>query len=328
MIYILSLVPVFIFLLILFLLDSFKLVRTKTLLATFISGSLVAFIAYFINTWMLSSLRIDFSIYSKYIAPIIEELLKATIVIIFIRRKKIGFLIDAGIYGFAVGAGFATLENIWFLSVTPDLNLINCMIRGLGTAIMHSGTTALLSIFIIGALNAERKITTGLIPGLILACLIHSAYNHFYLLPFFQTLLILIIIPAILIFIFQINEKQLHKWLEIEFFNEAELLNSMKKGEFAKSKSGKYLASLKEHFPGEMIIDMYCLITLYLELSIKSKRNILLSECELPIIKEVDLDEKLIEFKQLRKAIGKSGELALSPLIKMNQRGLWEISNF
>jgi len=185
----------------------------------------------------------------------------------------------------------------------------------------------LLSIFIMGALNAEKRIVTGFLPGLLLASLIHSAYNHFYLHPIFQTLLILIVVPAILVIIFQINEKQLQNWLEIEFFNEAELLNSMKKGEFTKSKSGRYLASLKEHFPAEIIVDMYCFISLYLELSIKAKRNIMLVECELPVIKEVDLEEKLVEFKNLRKTIGKSGELAISPLIKLNQRDLWKLSS-
>jgi RsiW-degrading membrane proteinase PrsW (M82 family) len=29
-----------------------------------------------------------------------------------ISRKKIGFMIDAAIYGFAVGAGFSMMENI------------------------------------------------------------------------------------------------------------------------------------------------------------------------------------------------------------------------
>jgi len=328
MIYVLSLIPVFLFLLVLFLLDSFKLVRPKTLIMNFIGGSFTALMAYFINTWLQNTIIIEFETYSKFISPIIEESLKAIIIIAFIKTKKIGFLIDAGIYGFAVGAGFATLENIYFISVTNDPNLILWTIRGFGTAIMHSGTTALFAILTIGALNAEKKILSGVIPGLILAYFLHSAYNHFYILPIFQTILIVILIPAILIFIFHINAKQLQDWLEIEFFNEAELLSMMNKGKFNLSKSGKYLASLKDHFSSEIIVDMYCLISLYLELSIKAKRNIMLAECELPIFKEKDLDEKLVEFKNLRKAVGNTGELALSPLIKMKQRDLWKLSNF
>jgi hypothetical protein len=85
---------------------------------------------------------------------------------------------------------------------------------------------------------------------------------------------------------------------------------------------------LKEHFSSDIIVDMYCYISVYLELSIKSKRNILLAECEMPIVKEPDIDSKLKEFHQLRKIIGKSGELALSPLIKLSNRDLWKLSNF
>jgi hypothetical protein len=138
----------------------------------------------------------------------------------------------------------------------------------------------------------------------------------------------LVLIPVVLIILFMVSEKQLQNWLEIEFYNEAELLSLMVRGEFSKSKSGQYLASLKEYFPAEMIVDMYCYISIYLELSIKSKRNILLAECGLPVIRESDAGQKLAEFRQLRKNIGKSGELALTPMIKLKQRDLWKLTSF
>ncbi len=326
--YLICLIPVFIFLSLLYFLDSFKLVRIKTLTISFFSGCIVALCAYFFNTWTQSHFEIDFEQYSKYVSPVLEEILKALVIIIFIKRKKIGFLIDAGIYGFSVGAGFAVLENIYYLNIFPDTNIGIWIIRGLGTSIMHCGTTALFAILSIGALNLGKQIIVGVIPGFIIAIAIHAVFNHFYIQPFIQTLLIIVIIPSFLILIFKYNEVQLRKWLEIEFFNEAELLTSMKKGEFSLSKSGKYLASLKDHFSPEIIVDMYCYISVYLELSIKSKRNILLAECELPIIKEPEIDNKIKEFNQLRKIIGKSGEFALSPLIKLTNRDQWKLSNF
>jgi protease PrsW len=325
---ILTLIPVLLFLLLLYLLDSFRLVRSKTLVLLFFAGVVSAVAAWFINTRILAASEMQFEMYSRYVAPIIEEALKASVILILILKKRIGFLIDAAIYGFASGAGFAIFENSYYLISSPDTNLMIWMLRGLGTAIMHSGTTALIAISAIGALNLEKKAYAGFIPGLILAILIHSGFNHFYIQPVIQTMLTLILIPSFLIILFMRSEKQLQNWLEIEFYNEAELLGMMNKGEFSKSKSGQYLASLKEFFPAEMIVDMYCYISVYLELSIKSKRNILLSECGFPILKEEGLGEKITEFRQLRKNIGKSGELALSPLIRLKQRDLWKLTTF
>jgi len=320
---IVTLIPVLLFLLLLFLLDSFKLVRIKTLIISFVGGSLCALAAYFINGFLQNNLHIEFESYSRYLAPILEELLKASVIVILIKQNRTGFLIDAGIYGFAVGAGFAVVENIYYLSVLQNITLISGAMRGLGTAIMHSGATSLVAVFTIGALNLEKKQYTGLIPGLFLAVITHSVFNHFYIHPALQTVLVALLIPLLLIIIFKFNEHKLSNWLETGFFSEAGLLNQIRKGEFTLSKSGKYLASLKEQFPTEIIVDMYCFITLYLELSVKSKRNMMLAECELPVSKEPDWEDKVTELKNLRKVIGKSGELALSPLIKIKQSDLW-----
>jgi protease PrsW len=316
------------FLLLLYLLDSFRLVRLKTLAFLFFSGAVAAITAWFVSTAVNQPAEMTFETYSRYFAPLIEELLKAAVILILIIRKRIGFTIDAAIYGFAAGAGFAVFENSYYLVSSPDSNLMIWILRGLGTAIMHSGTTALVAISSLWALNLEKKVHFGFIPGLITAIVIHSAFNHFYIQPVFQTLLIVILIPSFLILIFMISEKQLQNWLEIEFYNEAELLSTIHKGEFSKSKSGQYLASLKQYFPAEIIVDMYCYISVYLELSVKSKRNILLAECGLPVLKEPGLGEKITEFRQLRKNIGKSGELALSPLIRLKQRDLWKLTTF
>ncbi len=309
-------------------LDSYRLVRPVLLAKVFLSGCVATMLAYALNTWFAQLLGWSPHLYSRYIAPMVEEALKASILIWLIRRKKVGFMIDAALYGFAAGAGFAFAENIFYLTSVSDPNLAFLTIRGFGTAIMHCGTTALLGVIILGALGSGKKLVHGFTPGMFLAFLIHSAFNHFYLNPLLQTILMLVLIPVTLVFIFRINEKQLQKWLEIEFFSEANLLAKMMKGEFSESKSGIYLARLKEHFAPETIVDMYCYISLYLELSVKSKRNLLLAECGLPVVKEEGMDEKRKEFTHLRKILGKSGELALSPLLKLKQRDLWKLERW
>jgi len=326
--YAVTLLPVFLFLLVLTLLDSYRLVRPSLLAIVFFMGCTATLAAYFLNTRIAQVLGWAPQACSRYIAPVVEESLKAAILLWLIRRKKTGFMIDAALYGFTAGAGFSFAENLLYLATVPEPNLAFITIRGFGTAIMHCGATALVGVLTLGALSIEKKLIQGFLPGLMLATGIHSAFNHFYLNPLLQTLMIIVLIPAILVLIFRINEKQLQKWLEIEFFSEAQLLAQMIKGKFSESKSGKYLARLKEHFPPETIVDMYCYFSLYLELSVKSKRNLMLAECGLPVMKEAGIDEKRKEFAQLRKTLGKSGELALSPLLKLKQRDLWKLERW
>jgi RsiW-degrading membrane proteinase PrsW (M82 family) len=320
-----ALLPVLLFLLFLYLLDSFKLVVKKQLVICLFWGVTSAIVAYFLNTFILENLQLSFDLLSKYISPLIEESLKIVIILILIKNKRIGFIIDAAIYGFAAGAGFALAENIFYLYTNNDPNMLIWIIRGLGTSVMHGGCTALFALMIIGAESRYASKVFNFVLALGVAYIIHSLFNHFYVNPTIQTVGIIIVLPVLFIIIFNLNEKQLQDWLEIEFANEIELLNMINKGQFKTTKAGEYLSSLKSKFKGEVIFDMYCYISIYLDLSIKAKRNIMLKESNFPPFIEPDINNKLTELKQLRKQIGKTGELTLAPLIRMNYRDLWKL---
>src|SRR5256885_8503991 len=59
-----------------------------------------------------------------------------------LRSAHVGFLVDAAILGFAVGTGFAVVENVYYASVMRDLELGLWLVRGLGTAVMEIGRGA------------------------------------------------------------------------------------------------------------------------------------------------------------------------------------------
>ncbi len=321
-----AIIPVFLFLLILYLLDSYKLVRYRTLLLSFFLGTVSALMALGSNLFLQGKLEIEFDSYSKYLAPVVEEMCKALMIVILIKRKKAGFLIDAGIYGFTIGAGFGVAENVYYLMTTEDSNFLLWIFRGLGTAIMHSGNAAIISILTFGPFSREKNLLWGLIPSLLITIVLHSIYNQFDFYPLYHVAAVAVLVPVFLAFVFQINKNQFQRWLEMEFYSEAELLVMMGKGKFSHSKAGIYLKSLKEHFPAEVIVDMYCFMHLYFELSIAFKRNLMLNENELPPLPVEGAEEKLKELKQLRKNIGKSGELALAPVIRITYRDLWKLS--
>lgn len=324
---ILSLVPVLVFLTCLFVLDSFKLVNKKTLAISMCWGVAAALISFYANTWLTGLLALDFNVFSRYLAPVIEEMAKGAIIIYLVSRKKIGFPVDAAVYGFAAGAGFAMTENIHYLSKLADEpGVLVWILRGFGTAVMHGGCTAILAMFLIGGIQRDTPLILAVIPGLLAGLILHSAFNHFLLDPYLQTALIFIVLPAVFVIVFRKSNHMLRDWLEIEFSHEVEMLSMIRRGKFSDTKAGNYLVSLKKYFSPEMILDLYCYISLYLELSIKAKRNLMLKENGLQVIEEPDINEKLTELRQLRKQIGKVGELALQPLIRMNYRELWKLN--
>ncbi|MDD2328382.1 MAG: PrsW family glutamic-type intramembrane protease [bacterium] len=322
----LSILPVLFFLLFLFFLDSFKLVVKRILLVAILWGVISAGIAYLLNNLILYTSDLSFENFSRFIAPGTEEVLKSLFVFYLVSRKKAGFLIDAAIYGFAIGAGFALVENSLYAHTVADAGLLVWIIRGFGTALMHGGCTALIALILVGAKSRNASFPLYTSIAFVSAYLIHGAFNHFYINPLLQTVGIIILLPVIFILIFRYNEHQLQSWLEIEFSSEVELLQMIHKGKLSDTRAGEYLASLKTRFNAETIFDMYCYIQLYLELSIKAKRNLMLKESGFPPITETDIQEKLLELAALRKEIGRTGEITLSPLISMNYRDLWKFN--
>ena len=110
-----SLIPVFVFLAALIIIDSFKLVKLKSVLQAIVAGIFSAAVCLFINQSTLGFFNIELQTFSRYIAPIIEEIFKSFYLIYLIKTNKTGFVVDAAIFGFAIGAGFSLFENIYYL---------------------------------------------------------------------------------------------------------------------------------------------------------------------------------------------------------------------
>ncbi len=321
--------PVILFLGCLFFLDSFKLVRTYLLLLCIVWGVVSAILSFYLNTLIMTRFGVSFLMLSRYLAPFIEEGFKVVFLIILMHRKQIGFVIDAAIYGFAIGTGFSLAENLYyFIQMGETFDLTLAILRGFGTAIMHGGTIAICAMIMMEGVRRTNMINKTIFVGLLVAVILHSAFNHFILNPLLQTLLIIIILPVVFYIIFTISTRNLRQWLEVEFFNEAEMLRMIRLGQFSNTKAGKYLVSLKSFFSAENLVDMYCFLGLYLELSIKAKRNLLLRETGFEAMVEPDINDKLAELEQLRKNIGKSGEMALLPMVRMKYRDLWKLNQF
>lgn len=321
-----SIVPVIVFLFVLTYLDSFKLVRYKEILFALFLGSITALACLMLNVWLINQVFGSREIYIRYGSPIIEETLKGLYILYLINRRRIGFLVDAAILGFAVGTGFAAIENIYYVFSLSDPSPLLWLLRGFGTAVMHGSTTTILAISYKNLVDryGEEKFQY-FVLALLLAIVIHSSFNHFLISPLLTTIVQLIIFPVLVFLVFNYSDKKIRRWLELNLNTDITILEYIKNGTVSETKIGTYLQLLKNNFSGPVTADMLCYLRLHLELGIRAKGMLLLRQAGFTVKQDTNITESISELKYLEKNIGKTGILALSPLISSSIHDFWQI---
>ena len=318
--------PVVGFLATLLYLDSYKLVRMRVVVAVVAAGFAVAIGCYFVNAYAFEIVGVDFTHYSRYIGPVIEEFAKAIIIVILIRAHRVGFLVDAAILGFAVGTGFAIVENVYYQHLVPDANAGTWIVRGFGTAIMHGGCTAIFAI--LGLVMRERAARPSLavfMPGFVVAVALHSAYNHAFLSPMLSTLGVIVVLPPLLLAVYQRGEMATADWLGAGFDADTEMLASLMSGHFADSPAGRYLATLKSRFRGPIVADLLCYLRLHTELALRAKGLLMMRESGFAAQIDEPTLAKLTELRFLERSIGPTGQLAVKPLLHAGHKEIWQL---
>lgn len=323
---ILALAPVSGFLLLLIAADSYKLVRPRLVLVAVAAGSFSGLLCYLVNSDLLQWLQVEDITYRRYVAPIVEELSKGLFLWILFRAGRIGFLVDAAIFGFAIGTGFALLENIFYLNRIDDANPLLWGVRGFGTAVMHGGTTATLAICWRMARD-RRGFTAGtyLLSGFAIAIGLHSLFNHFFLSPLLYTFLQMLILPLVFLAVYNSSENSLQNWLELGMDTDIELLEMIRGGKFRETRVGQYLLEIRERFPGEVVVDMLCILRINIELSTRAKGTLMLRELGYKPESDPATRARFKELASLENNIGKTGLRALAPFRRNDSRDLWEL---
>ena len=324
LILVIGFLPVLLFLAALILMDSYKLVSRRSVALAIGAGLAAALVSLFLNRILLDH-GVDATVLRRYVGPLVEESVKAIYVVYLIRSAHVGFLVDSAILGFAVGTGFAVVENVYYASVARDLGLGLWLVRGLGTAVMHGSTTAIVAI--LSKSLADRRTSTSwavVFPGLGLAFAAHSLYNHLVLNPFVSTALLLIAMPLLVVLVFERSGRATRDWLGVSLDTDVELLDSIESGRVGDTPAGAYLSTLSR-LPGPVVGDMLCYLRIHLELSLRAK-GILIARAagvDLPIDDEVRADFRELRF--LERSIGKTGKMAILPFLRASSRDLWQL---
>ena len=321
-----GLLPVLIYLVMLVYMDSYKLVTLRGVLAAIAGGALLTVTAFFINTELREATGLSFSVYARYVGPLVEETLKALVIVWLFRTHRIGFLVDGAIFGFAVGAGFAVAENFFYLAMSEERNLAVWVVRGFGTAIMHGSVTAIFAIVSQALTERNMKINPlYYLPGLLLAVALHSLYNHFPLRPITMTMVLMVVVPPLLHLVFRLSAARIHRWLELDFDADALLLEQINSAEFSSSRIGRFLNDLRQAFDGPVVVDMLCYLRLYTELAMRAKGLLMARAAGLEVPVGERTREKFVELQYLEESIGKTGILAMRPFLHMERKDLWQL---
>ena len=303
-----ALAPVLALVIVLYRIDSHRLLGTHFIVKVFLAGCLIAFICSWVNAFALDYSGIDFARHTRFVAPFIEEVLKASILVYLFRSHRIGFLIDAGIVGFTVGAGFSFIENIYYLNHAHEAHYGVWVVRGFGTAIMHGGATALFAIISETLTERHLKMNPLLyLPGLIVAVLLHSIFNHFPVSPILATAV------------------TIHKFLEMDFAAHRRLLSQIRHGEFSGCAAGRFLQDMKNKLSGPVADEMIEYFCLHTELVLSAESILLAREQDIDVEIGDEIKGNLKRMHQLEDHMGRAALKALQPHLKFSAKDMWEI---
>ena len=321
-----GLLPVVCFLVALVAMDSYKLVRLRSVAIVIALGGVAAGLSYLANVCLLRATDIDFGSYARTLGPLVEEVLKGTIVLVLIRTHRIGFLVDAAIFGFAVGAGFAMIENLYYLQDLANAHIAVWIVRGFGTALLHGGVQSIFAVMVLTLTDRRGAMNAGaVLPPLVAAAVLHAGFNQFVLPPISQTLAQMLLLPPLMMFVFSRSEAAVGDWLGNGFDADRDLLELLDSGAFSESPHGQYLHALRKNFRGEVVADLVCYLRLHVELALRAKGVLMMRENGIEVPVDAITQSKFEEMRYLEGAVGRTALLAIKPLLHMSRRYLWQL---
>jgi len=321
--YLISILPIILYFLFIKGMDGFSLSKWSKIAECFAWGLVTCLICL--------GLSMFWNPQENSLFPIVEEIIKALPIVLIVHRKRSTFFLEILTYGAAIGAGFAFFENILYTYYQP-LTLGDTILRGLGTSLLHIGCTALyggIALVLFRMTKGKRKALrrTMTAVAILPPIAIHFLYNLFLLPEYIQMVLVIAIFICLFIWIYSLDEKMIHKWLDVCISNDIALYKSIKEGQLSSTNAGQYLMSIKERFSPEVFFDILVFLGLYLEMSIAAKSRMIMKEAGMDT--RLDSDEhqanmeKVAEIKILRKSIGKTAVALLRPLVSIKDTDVW-----
>ena len=327
MLFVAALLPVVVYLLVVYKIDNFSLVcvtRLCLLVACGMATALVCFGLFQLTGPLLTAQQSD------VVNPILEEAVKGLPLLVLACRKKMVFFIDSVICGSAVGGGFSILENLFYLLLGDGMGMGTVLFRGLEVALIHIGCSAIVAASLMLAVRLSERLHARLEVKpqdflmaaflLLAAPTIHVCHNAFHFNPLLQFVFVFATTGGLLVLTYLYDVEMIHRWLDKGLDTQLSLLRSIQAGHFDNTPTGLFLMSVRDSFPPEVFFDIICYVRLHVELSIAAKSRLLIRETgvDFPLDREQKalIRSQFAEFYQLSKTLGKGARMTIAPVVK------------
>ena len=325
-----ALLPVVIYIFVVYKIDNFSLISVKNLFLQVFCGMVTALVCFGLFQLTGEMLADE---HSDYINPVLEEIVKGLPLLYLASRKKIVFFIDSVICGAAVGGGFSILENIFYLLLGDGITGIGTVLfRGLEVALIHMGCSAIVAagLMLVVRLVERSRSRLGLKRSdiamsvflLLEAPVLHVCHNAFHFNPLMQFIFVFGTMGGLLMWTYFYDVDMIHRWLDKGLDKQLALLDSIKDGHLDDTPTGVFLESVKDAFPPEDFFDIICYVQLNVELNVAAKSRVMIRESglehDLPLS---DAEKELFmaqytEYKILEKNLGKAARMTIAPIVK------------
>jgi RsiW-degrading membrane proteinase PrsW (M82 family) len=330
---VIALAPVLVCLAVFERVDAFRLIGLREIALLLIGGGVLAAASFFANGSVLDQFPLRQDSYTQIVAPVVEESMKACLLIGLFAYNRIGYLIDAAIAGFAVGAGFSVAENLFYLHEFTHASLGVWLVRGFGTAVMHGGAAAIFAVLSQVLYAPRLRIDAArfrfnillFLPGLAAAIALHAGFNHFTSAPLTAMAVVLLAVPLGLFGIFAAGERYAHRWLAENRQAHGKLLADIDSGAFAASNNGRALGALAERLGPEGGRDLFDYVRLNADLVVRAETNLLaLEDHEAQAFRD-DVRERFRQLHALERRLGLSPVMAVRQHLHFSRNDLWEM---
>lgn len=152
--------------------------KYRRILLQISAGYLICMLSAYINTFFAGLYQADFSTATVEITPVVEEIMKLLpmlfYLLVFEPEPKDGFLAII-----LINAGFATFENVCYLTENGASDFTFLIIRGLGTGAMHVVCGAIVGYGLLFVWEKPWLKLVGTLGLLSISATYHSIYNMF-----------------------------------------------------------------------------------------------------------------------------------------------------
>lgn len=159
-------------------LEIYSFSRGRLLMSAFGWGMLTFVIALVVQNTLIERNILTYVEVSLVSAPVLEEFLKSAFLIALMQAFAVRYAVDGLSYGFAVGTGFAIVENLFYITIgtTPDLS--DTLIRVFSVSLMHTFTSGVVGTIVgISSLQSARVRVPRIVLAVFFSMIIHAVFN-------------------------------------------------------------------------------------------------------------------------------------------------------